>query len=376
MFIIDKEKNEATAVDRQTFAGLGFRERDHLQEWIAKNPAMLGEELLIIQKEFAGFDETRERLDLLALDKDGNLVIIENKRDDTGADVTWQALKYVSYCSTLTTEEIVRIFQQYLGDDKNAETELQTFFGQDDFSTILEQGDQRIILVAANFRKEVTSTVMWLFERAIKIKCIKVTPYQHGENIFVDTEQIIPVKDAEEYLIRLAQKKQRESITTEANRLQGGTYSKFWNELLQRMNEKSPLFSDRTNVEPLKSFRHNWILAKSPHHKIWYEMNFRNSFARVELVIARDKASNNRIFENLHQRRDEIESKFGAKLLWEQNRWRNLIAYSLPNVNESNEDDWDKVIDFLVENMIKLETAMRDVLNDVLADEPAASPVE
>lgn len=38
-----------------------------------------GEELLIIQKEFDGFDDTRERLDLLALDKDGNLVIIENK---------------------------------------------------------------------------------------------------------------------------------------------------------------------------------------------------------------------------------------------------------------------------------------------------------
>jgi len=63
MFIIDENNNAATAVAPQTFAGLGFRERDHLQEWIAKNPAMLGEEdgLLIIQKEFAGFDETRER---------------------------------------------------------------------------------------------------------------------------------------------------------------------------------------------------------------------------------------------------------------------------------------------------------------------------
>jgi hypothetical protein len=30
---------------------------------------MLGEELLIIQKEFDGFEDTNERLDLLALDK-------------------------------------------------------------------------------------------------------------------------------------------------------------------------------------------------------------------------------------------------------------------------------------------------------------------
>jgi len=38
---------------------------------------------LIIQKEFDGFNDTRERLDLLALDKEGNIVIIENKLDDT-----------------------------------------------------------------------------------------------------------------------------------------------------------------------------------------------------------------------------------------------------------------------------------------------------
>ena len=69
---------------------------------MAHEPSALGEELLIIQKEFDGFDDTRERLDLLALDKDGNLVIIENKLDDSGRDVVWQALKYASYCASLT----------------------------------------------------------------------------------------------------------------------------------------------------------------------------------------------------------------------------------------------------------------------------------
>ena len=56
-------------------------------------PDALGEELLIIQKEFDGFADTRERLDLLALDKNGQLVIIENKLDDTGRDVVWQAVQ-------------------------------------------------------------------------------------------------------------------------------------------------------------------------------------------------------------------------------------------------------------------------------------------
>ena len=57
---------------------------------------------------------TRERLDLLALDKDGKLVIIENKRDDTGREVVWQAIKYAAYCSSLNKAEIVEIYQRYL----------------------------------------------------------------------------------------------------------------------------------------------------------------------------------------------------------------------------------------------------------------------
>lgn len=93
---------------------MGFKEREHLQEWIAKDPTCLEEEgLLIIQKEFDGFDGTNERLDLLALEHSGALVIIENKLDDTGKDVTWQALKYVSYCSTLSKTQIVSIYQAY-----------------------------------------------------------------------------------------------------------------------------------------------------------------------------------------------------------------------------------------------------------------------
>ena len=74
-------------------------------------------ELLIIQKEFSGFKDTNERLDLLALDKQGNLVVIGNKLDDSGREVAWQVLKYASYCSSLSTEDITQIYNSYLGDN-------------------------------------------------------------------------------------------------------------------------------------------------------------------------------------------------------------------------------------------------------------------
>jgi len=88
MYQIDKTTNSISKLEEKTFSALGFKERENLQEWLAGNPEALGEELLIIQKEFDGFSDTNERLDLLALDKQGNLVIIENKLDDSGKDVT------------------------------------------------------------------------------------------------------------------------------------------------------------------------------------------------------------------------------------------------------------------------------------------------
>lgn len=107
MYILDKETNQLITAEPTSFKEQKLKERQHLQEWIAKNPEVLGEELLVIQKEFDGFSDTHERLDLLALDKEGKLVIIENKLDDSGRDVTWQAIKYASYCSSMSQDEIV-----------------------------------------------------------------------------------------------------------------------------------------------------------------------------------------------------------------------------------------------------------------------------
>ena len=67
MFVIDKATNSIQSLTPKSFSELGFKERAHLQEWIAGNPETLGEKLLIIQKEFSDFSETNRRLEILAL---------------------------------------------------------------------------------------------------------------------------------------------------------------------------------------------------------------------------------------------------------------------------------------------------------------------
>ena len=106
---------------------------------MVKHPSSLGEDFLVIQKEFSGFSDTNERLDILALDKTGALVVIENKLDDSGKDVTWQALKYVSYSSTLKKEDIKNIYQEYLNTlnvSNTAEENLSEFFDGTDYEDL------------------------------------------------------------------------------------------------------------------------------------------------------------------------------------------------------------------------------------------------
>lgn len=55
MFTVNHQTNRISPVKTKKFSELGLTERKHLQEWLAHEPFALGEELLIIQKEFDGF---------------------------------------------------------------------------------------------------------------------------------------------------------------------------------------------------------------------------------------------------------------------------------------------------------------------------------
>src|SRR5690606_21559120 len=217
MFVLDKNTNRITKIKARNFSDLGFKEREHLQEWLENNPEAFGEELLFIQKEFDGFDDTRERLDLLAIDKQGNLVVIENKLDDSGRDVTWQVLKYASYCSSLSKQQIKAIYQSYLnkkGSVENSEHNIAELLGVEDFSEVQLNQHRRIIMVSGSYRKEVTSTVLWLLTKyKLKIQCFKATPYLFDDRVFLNIEQIIPVKEIEEFTIKMADKAQEEQDT-------------------------------------------------------------------------------------------------------------------------------------------------------------------
>ncbi|MEK9565129.1 MAG: MmcB family DNA repair protein, partial [Deltaproteobacteria bacterium] len=100
MYKVDIENKTLAKVQKSSFSELNLKERFDIQEWVDSTPEILGEDLLIIAKELVL--SSGKRLDLLAVDKEGALVIIELKRDDSGSEVEWQAIKYASYCSSFS----------------------------------------------------------------------------------------------------------------------------------------------------------------------------------------------------------------------------------------------------------------------------------
>ena len=366
MFIINKDTNRIEKVEEVILSKIGLKEREHLQEWIANKPESLGEDLLVIQKEFDGFGETRERLDLLALDKQGNLVVIENKLDDSGRDVTWQVLKYASYCSSLSRTQIIKIYQDFLSKSgsETAEEKLCEFYDVSEIEEIsLNNGiTQRIIMVSGSFRKEVTSTVLWLMNYNLRIQCFKITPYKMGDQLLVNFEQIIPMKDAEEYSISMAEKTQ-EDISSQAElKTRHLIRREFWTKLLKAANDKSKLFQ---NISPSI---YNWIGAGSGVRGFGYNYVISKKYARCEMYIDRgERDENKKMFDYFLTKKEEIENEFGGSLEWERldDKRASRIKYENSDFNVFEKEQWDDIVDFLSDGMVRMEQAFQKLINRI-----------
>lgn len=375
MFTINRQDNRIKPVKAKSFNELGFSERKHLQEWLAHQPNALGaEELLIIQKEFAGFDETRERLDLLALDKDGNLVIIENKLDDSGRDVVWQAVKYASYCASLSKAQIVEIYQQYLDQYEpvaadadspatptNAASRICDFLNAPDLDEVkLNLGNsQRLILVAANFRKEVTSTALWLLGQGINIQCFKVTPYALGEQLLINIDQIIPTPEVKELMIGISAKEAEEKSTEVVLKNRHNVRREYWEQMLEAFQKSHCTLYN--NISPGKD---HWLSAGSGLSGCPYQVLFLQKELWVALNLARSVTEENKfLFDYLIQHKEQIEQTFGEKLEWLRmdDKKSSRIQFTCP-ADGFNQDSWPQSIAWHLKYMSKLEQALKGPL--------------
>ena len=155
-------------------------------------------------------DEYR-RIDLLGLDKQANLVVFELKRTEDGGHMELQAIRYAAMVSTMTFDQVVDAYKGYLaqrGMDKDARQTILDFLEwteekEEDFAR-----DVSIVLVSADFSKELTTAVLWLNQRDLDIRCVRLKPYKTGDRLFLDVQQVVPLPEASDYIINVKKKEQ------------------------------------------------------------------------------------------------------------------------------------------------------------------------
>ena len=206
--------NKIQKIERTTFALQNLKERADLQNMLKAQIEIIAPEVLIVAEEFGEWEDSRRRIDLLGIDKSANLVVIELKRTEDGGHMELQSIRYAAMISTLTFEKLVPIYENYLNKNHQQETDakvnLLEFLDWNEIDEDNFAQEIRILLISGDFKDELITSVMWLNNFDLNIECIRMHPYSNNGETFLDIQKIIPMPVAEDYQIRIREKKQKE----------------------------------------------------------------------------------------------------------------------------------------------------------------------
>ena len=164
------------------------------------------------------------------------------------------------------------------------------------------------MFVANHYRKEVTSTVLWLLDHDIQVQCFRATPYSMGEQLFLQIEQIIPAPETKELMVSISEKKKEVKISDTLVQTNARLLN-FWANFKQSFAQSGHKQLDRVSAKP-----HYGI----GFHKGGGEFGFvigRHAL-RVELYIAND--ADKVYFDAMYKYKDEIEKTMGKPIQWER----------------------------------------------------------
>lgn len=362
MSLYEMTPNTFRPIDETSLADMKVGERTDIQRLLRTQINVLDADLYVLTEEFGDWEDSKRRIDLLAIDKQANLVVIELKRTQDGGHMELQAIRYASMVSTMTferAEQIHAAFLTHIGQPASeAQSRLLEFLNWDDPNEESFADEVRILLVSEDFGKELTTAVLWLRDHDIDIRCVRLRPYLHGTSKLIDVQQIIPLPEAQEYQIQLREKEQqgrKQKSQKEELRY------RFWQGVIACALKHG---TRHANITP--SFYH-WLGASSGIRGLGLNYVAVQDYCDVEIYIDRGvEEENKKIFDALMLRRTEIEKVFGDVLSWE--RLDGKRACRIKHVLQtgsflSPEPEWPKIQEAMVNAMTRLEVALKPGLD-------------
>ncbi|MCX6996821.1 MAG: hypothetical protein NTV49_06990 [Kiritimatiellaeota bacterium] len=145
-----------------------------LEDWLENNPDGIVQDskLLIIGRQVQ--TSLGGTIDLLALDRWGDLVILELKRGRTPRETIAQSLEYAAYAAQLDYPQIESLARQYQDDDGLSLVEAHRNY----FALGAEEGvsfnkNQRIVIVGETITPEIRETAGFLNDKGLRVTCLE-----------------------------------------------------------------------------------------------------------------------------------------------------------------------------------------------------------
>lgn len=365
MAIFEIKPDSIVPIEETTFGDAGIKERSDLQRLLRDQIDVVSPETLVISEEYGEWEVSKRRIDLLGIDKHANLVVIELKRTEDGGHMELQAIRYAAMVSTLTFENVVEAYSAYLvkrGSKEDAKSSLLEFLGWSEPEEDEFVQDVQIVLVAANFSKELTSSIMWLNDRDIDIRAVKIQPYKDDERVLIDIQQLIPLPEASDYQVKIKEKvKKGRKERSERYSLR----KHFWQKLLERAKEKTSLHA---NISPNEF---SWVGTSSGVKGLSLNYVTGQHEGRVELYIDRSGDGQEvvkQIFDSLHAKKTIIEQAFGEELYWQRLDDKRASRISFTTKIGGYRDDeqkWPEIQDAMIELMMTFEKSLRPHLDSM-----------
>jgi hypothetical protein len=351
-------------IEEASFAELKVRERGDLQRLLRSQIEVVDEDLYVIAEEFGEWDESRRRIDLLAIDRDANLVVIELKRTADGGHMELQAIRYAAMVSEMTFKKAVQIHADFLAalgkESSEAKERILSFLGWDEPFEDSFGREVGILLVAEDFSKELTSTVLWLRKRDLDIRCVRMQPYSDGGRKLINVQQVIPLPEAQDYQIRIREKEQvarRDRAERYEERL------KFWGQLVELCKLRNARHADRT---PNSGYS---LSAASGKEGLSFDYLITQYTWFVRLSISMQTVELTKTaYDQIAAHKLEIESAFGSPLSWD--RLDDKLTSCVRYVNSSGgylspESEWPSIQAAMMEAMDRLEKAVLPVVYSI-----------
>jgi hypothetical protein len=210
-------------VPSTSFAAAQVLERADLQRLLRARIDTIVDGVLVVAEEFGAFADSRRRIDLLGVDREGRLVVIELKRTNDGGHLELQALRYAAMVSVMTFDDLAEHYEHFLartdpGSAEEARTRLADWLEDVGGEDAVLSREVRLVLVAAGFDREITTTVLWLTDvYGLDIRCVRLTPYQVDNRLLLDVQQVVPLPEASELTVQLRRRQTAaRAVTTDS----------------------------------------------------------------------------------------------------------------------------------------------------------------